>query len=116
MKNNDNGSSTGTFEQAKLAEHAADAEILTDEDTAELPTLDMADVDDTLNEAPEVVVPGGFSHDLPAAGRAVEEVLGLLFPPGGLLQVQLGGSLRQGEGGQREHGGQGQGAHGLKLR
>ncbi len=54
MKNNETGSGTENIEDSKVAEQLADAEISTDEDTAELPKLDLADfdiVEHTLNGA-----------------------------------------------------------------
>ena len=43
MKNNENGSGTEVIGNSKVAEHDADTEILTGEDTAELQMLDLAD-------------------------------------------------------------------------
>ena len=46
MKNTENGSGTEVIGDSKVAEHVTDPEILTDEDTAELPMLDLADFND----------------------------------------------------------------------
>lgn len=43
MKKNENGSGTKDIGNSKVAEQVADAATLTDEDTAELPMLDLAD-------------------------------------------------------------------------
>ena len=44
MKNNENGSDTETIEDRRVPEHAAGAEMSADDDTAELPQLDLADL------------------------------------------------------------------------
>lgn len=46
MKNHENGSGTEDIGDSKVAEHVTDTEVLTDEDTAELPMLDLADFTD----------------------------------------------------------------------
>ena len=62
MKNNENGSGTETIEDSKVAEQVTNTEILTDEDTAELPQLDLADLNVAEHTPDEATDSASVSH------------------------------------------------------
>ena len=74
MKNNENGSGTDLIGESKLTEHVTDTETLTDEDTAELPALDLADFNDVEFAADEATDGASVSR----AATSIKDVRGEL--------------------------------------
>jgi len=62
VNKNENGSDTEAIEDSKVAEHAAGTEMLADEDTAELPQLDLADLKAAVHSPDRATEIASVSH------------------------------------------------------
>lgn len=72
VKNNENGSGNEAIEDPKVAEHVTNTEAPTDEDTAELPKLDLADFNVVEHAPDEATDSASVSH----AATSIRDVRG----------------------------------------